>query len=186
MADRIRTGAAEMDKPLACPFPFTTPDARRYTKATTKNKRSGRTELLARGVEVVRSALRPPPGTGEIDAAADRSNGLSRTADAGRCFPCHSPTLRPWIAVRRPTWRGFGARVSARSWKNCTLKRTQVFQRVFQRDARGVFLSQAGPRFDLNLFKLSITSVSIVGAVSETTKATRWIALDWLVMRLGD
>src|SRR4051812_12449048 len=70
--------------------------------------------------------------------------------------------------------------------KNCTLKRTQVFQRVFQRDARGVFLSQAGPRFDLNLFKLSITSVSVVGAASETTKATRWIALDWLVMRLGD
>src|SRR4051812_8128691 len=122
MADRIRTGAAEMDKPLACPFPFTTPDARRYTKATTKNKRSGRTELLARGVEVVRSALRPPPGTGEIDAAADRSNGLSRTADAGRCFPCHSPTLRPWIAVRRPTWRGFGARVSARSWKKLHAK----------------------------------------------------------------
>jgi hypothetical protein len=45
---------------------------------------------------------------------------MSRPADAERCCPCHSPTLRPWIdatglrtpAGCRPTWRGFGARAS--------------------------------------------------------------------------
>jgi hypothetical protein len=42
-------------------------------------------------------------------------------AEGKRCFPCHSPTLRPWIGEPRaahrlrgcrPTWRGFGARAS--------------------------------------------------------------------------
>jgi hypothetical protein len=36
------------------------------------------------------------------------------------------------------------------------------------------------------LFKLSITSGSVVEIASETTKATRWVALVWLDMRLGD
>jgi hypothetical protein len=70
--------------------------------------------------------------------------------------------------------------------ENRRLKHTQTFQRLLSATRRGVFLSQAGPRFDLELFKLSITSVSVVGAASETKKATRWVALVWLVMRLGD
>ena len=43
----------------------------------------------------------------EIDAAGERPCGgpwsrpLSRPAEAERCFPCHSPTLRPWITDRR-------------------------------------------------------------------------------------
>jgi hypothetical protein len=47
---------------------------------------------------------------------------------------------------------------------------------------RGIFLPQAGPRFDLVLLKLGITSRRSSACVaSETTKATRWVALDWLV-----
>jgi hypothetical protein len=69
--------------------------------------------------------LRPSPGKG-----ARRSSETARSVgccllcharpNAERCFPSHSPTLRPWItgrfahvrAGRRPTWRGFGARSS--------------------------------------------------------------------------
>jgi hypothetical protein len=46
--------------------------------------------------------LRPPPARGRS----------TQRHEAEPCFPSHSPTLRPWIASRRPTWRGFGARAS--------------------------------------------------------------------------
>src|SRR5205823_12165466 len=67
------------------------------------------------------------PASGEIDAGAGRFSRLPDLvlclvrAKAERCFPSLSPTLRPWIAdrrlrtlgaVRRPTWRSFGARAS--------------------------------------------------------------------------
>jgi hypothetical protein len=67
----------------------------------------------------------------EIDAAgvggSARKQALScpmtRSAEAERCFPCHSPTLRPWISDRplrdrRPTWRSFGARASRSAVKS--------------------------------------------------------------------
>jgi hypothetical protein len=46
--------------------------------------------------------LRPPPARGRS----------TQRHEAEPCFPSRSPTLRPWIAWRRPTWRGFGARAS--------------------------------------------------------------------------
>ena len=97
---------------------------------------------------------------------------------------------RPPVALpsgRRPTWRGFGAR-SSRGWqKKGKLKQTLVFLRYFQRRAPRIFLSQAGPRFVLELlqaehhlcFRRDLPP-------PETTKATSWVALDWLDMRLGD
>ena len=53
----------------------------------------------------VAAPLRPSPQWG-IDAAGERLGGaspcrLSRPPEGERCFPCHSPTLRPWIANRR-------------------------------------------------------------------------------------
>src|SRR5262249_51018931 len=63
-----------------------------------------------------RAAPSIPPWVG-IDAGARAScapsRPLSRRPAADRWFPCHSPTLRPWIGAageairggRRPTWR---------------------------------------------------------------------------------
>ena len=94
---------------------------------------------------------------------------MTRRLEAERCFPCHSPTLRPWIAElrvrsrndRRPTWRGFGARVSRTGRENCRQKQKLIASSHSVLRAGGVFLSQAGPRFDLVFFKLSITSIRI-------------------------
>jgi hypothetical protein len=69
--------------------------------------------------------LCPFAGVRRIDAVGGPlrlDDSLSRSAEAERCCPCHSPTLRPWIAERRrrypdgrrPTWRSFGARASRR------------------------------------------------------------------------
>jgi hypothetical protein len=48
------------------------------------------------------SPERPGRSTQQASAArrATARRSLSRPAEAGRCFPCHSPTLRPWIAGR--------------------------------------------------------------------------------------
>jgi len=64
-------------------------------------------------------------------------------------------------------------------------KQTLLRCRLFARDVRGVFLSQAGPRVDLGFLKLGIIlSLSILFA-SETTKATRRVASRGAVMPLA-
>jgi hypothetical protein len=89
-------------------------------------------------------------------------------------------------ACRRPTWRSFGARASSVGGKSQD-KADASFQRSFQRRAPRVFLSQAGPRFDLELLQaghhLWFRHCTIA---FKTTKATRWVALDWLAMRLAN
>jgi hypothetical protein len=71
--------------------------------------------------------------------------------------------------------------------KNGRQKPSYICKRHFSRERQRVFLSQAGPRFDLVLLKLGITSRLVVEWLpSETKKATRWVALVWLAMRLGD
>src|SRR6266508_3291379 len=88
------------------------------------------------------------------------SRPLSRPAEAERCFLCHSPTLRPWITDH---WLRMCAvvavlRVGALEpephtliLENRRLKRRLIASVYFQRAALRVFLSQAGPRFDLEL-----------------------------------
>jgi hypothetical protein len=78
------------------------------------------------------------------------------------CFLCHSPTLRPWIddtglrtscGIRRPSWRGVGARASRRIREIRRQKQTHIPSECFQGPTQRVFLSQAGPRFDLELLQ---------------------------------
>jgi hypothetical protein len=53
-------------------------------------------------------------------------------------------------------------------------KPTVIQQRYFSAERGGVFLSPAGPRFELELVKLSSTSgVECLRSPPETTKATR-------------
>ena len=89
-------------------------------------------------------------------------DSLTRSANAERCFPSHSPTLRPWIVTRRlrtsaavAVLRGGALEPEPRTFdpKISKLKHTLIYQRHFQRRAPRVFLSQAGPRFDLGLFQ---------------------------------
>ena len=60
-------------------------------------------------------------------------------------------------------------------------------QRSFSRQALRVFLSQAGPQFDLAFFKLSITfwfRRRLIAFKNEKGDPV-WVALVWLAMRLG-
>jgi len=90
-------------------------------------------------------------------------------AEAERCFPSHSPypsTLDRASAAAlprfaRPSWGSFGARCSYHSW-NCRAKLQPKGSVVLQRRAQRIFLSQAGPRFVLDLPHLSITFSSRV------------------------
>jgi hypothetical protein len=61
------------------------------------------------------------------------------------------------------------------------LKHTLILSVLFHAGARRVFLSQAGPRFDLALLQAEHHLVVRTGrAALETARATRWVALDWL------
>jgi hypothetical protein len=69
---------------------------------------------------------------------------------------------------------------------NTQAKANANCQRSFRPPCGGVFLPQAGPRFDLVLLQAGHHLVSCVArSPPGTTKATRWVALDWLGMRLG-
>ena len=98
-----------------------------------------------------------------------------------RCFPCHSPTLRPWIAPRRLRGRrrsvlrggalepepganagNVQAKADANRRRHCSARTPRVF------------LSQAGPRFDLVLLQAEHhLSIPTVPAAFGTKKATR-------------
>jgi hypothetical protein len=56
----------------------------------------------------------------------------------------------------------------------------------FRPQCGGVFLPQAGPRFGLVLLQAGHHLVVVTRRPPpETTKATHWVALDWLGMRLA-
>ena len=96
---------------------------------------------------------------------------MARPAEAGRCFPSRSPTLRPWIAGRRLRSARRSPSYVEELWspsltrvvKNDRLKPTQITGVHFPAHTLRVFLSQAGPRCrSITCFKLSITSGSDV------------------------
>jgi hypothetical protein len=64
---------------------------------------------------------------------------------------------------RRPTWRSFGARASHVLLENRRVKRTLTASVYFQRETLRAFLSQAGPRFDLELVQAEHHLCSDVG-----------------------
>lgn len=73
-------------------------------------RRCGRDERPHVGLSIA------PSGMIDAPAWAGSGVGVCRLACRQRCCSCHSPTLRPWIAVDRwrPAWRGAGARASHR------------------------------------------------------------------------
>src|SRR4029453_17184294 len=78
------------------------------------------------------------------------------------CFPCHSPTLRPWIAARAVSAdasyvEGLWSPSLGRSAGKAQAKADAIAMSSFHSRRARVFLSQAGPRVDLGFLKLSIT-----------------------------
>ena len=122
-----------------------------------------------------------------------RSRPVSRRPYAERCCPSHSPTLRPWITDRRmrnPGWptsyvEGLWSPSLAHVPGNSQAKAEANDQPPF-RPPCGRSLSPSGgasirSRLSQAEHHLSVVSV---GHLLETTKATRWVALDWLGMPL--
>ena len=116
--------------------------------------RSERGVLPVRRSRIVRLRPAAPGSTQTHSIGFQRSPALVPSL----LCPCHSPTLRPWITGRgraRPRddviVEGLWSRSLVRRMKRRTQKQTQMRARYFSADRRGVFLSQAGPRFDLEL-----------------------------------
>jgi hypothetical protein len=77
---------------------------------------------------------------------------LSRRALAQRCFPSHSPTLRPWIVSgrvahsrpSRPAWRGLGARFRRVVRKTACKSRCTCQSAISHADAPSTFSLRRG------------------------------------------
>ena len=94
--------------------------------------------------------------------------------------PCHSPTLRPWIAGRvraRPRddviVEGLWSPSLVRTVRNSQAKAHANVRAIPAPSARAVFLSQAGPRFVLELVQAEHHLCYEWVVASKTTKATR-------------
>jgi hypothetical protein len=88
---------------------------------------------------------------------------------------------------RRPTWRGFGARVSCSNPENTQAKAHAYSQALFHAASRRSLSPSGGASIrSYVFFKLGITSWSYRLGPFQRRKATRWVALDWLGMRLGN
>ena len=167
------------------------PGRHRTCTSPGKSRELYRAELRPRAVGRCASAHRHAR---KRSTQSQRGVAMSRpaTADAMLFMPLANPSTldrRPSDARpidRRPTWRGFGARASFALRKSRTLKHTRNSERDFQRRAPRVFLSQAGPQFELELLKLGIVlRTRYCVLASETTKATfRSPSLE-AAMRLG-
>jgi hypothetical protein len=105
---------------------------------------------------------------------------------ARRCFSSHSPTLRPWIERRPLAHRATddvlrGGALEPEPRHRCEkgqAKAKAYSPTLFRVLTPRVFLSQAGPRFDLELVQaehhLWFRRLAIA---FKTTKATLWVAL---------
>src|SRR5438876_12103325 len=89
------------------------------------------------GVTEKHSPLRPRPRPG-VDAVATL---LGCKPD----FPCHSPTLRPWIADSASYVEGLWSPRLTRFRQKSKLKHTLIHKRSFRGETPSGFLSQAGP-----------------------------------------
>jgi hypothetical protein len=101
-------------------------------------------------------------------------SALTRTTEAERCFLCHSPTLRPWIAADAASY------VEER-WSPALLRSPEIRrqkQRLIQqrirmrRWRRGTFLSQAGPRVSVVAFHVEHHPSVLFDLARTTTRAT--------------
>ena len=125
-----------------------------------------------------------------LDDPGLRLADVSPGARAERCCPCHSPTLRPWIAAARRARRLTSSYVEEfwspyprhPSW-NWQAKADAYSPSAFSaRKAEESFSLRRGLD-SIQCFSSWASPLDL--AASATKKATRWVALDWLGMRLA-
>jgi hypothetical protein len=147
-----------------------------YSPASSGTRIEPRSPPSERGVLPLRQSLNgasPSISGSEIDATAAP---LSRSAQAERRCPSHSPTLRPWIAVHRMHMSKRTSSYVEGPWSptsdarlpNWHAKARHKSLALFSTPQRAEdFLSQAGPRFDLELVQaehhpsVSISSIRL-------------------------
>ena len=123
-------------------------------------------QLPVEGRPAEAAPLRPSPRAGDRRSRRAPHRGLGRLlchvrADAERCCPCHSPTLRPWITDHLlrtsgavDVLRGGALEPEPHApFGKSPGKSTSVCQWFFPAVALRVFLSQAGPQFNLVLLQ---------------------------------
>jgi hypothetical protein len=98
---------------------------------------------------------------------------MSRSAlSANRCFPSHSPTLRPWIGrdaaasarISRPAWRGSGAR------RSCSPRKSQGKAA----DIRSALFPARGRRGPFSLGRGLIVRLTLVQAGHHLVARVGW------------
>jgi len=104
---------------------------------------------------------------------------MSRTAGAERCFPCHSPTLRPWIDGSRllsVVLRGGALEPDPCSPVENAQAKAGVYSAIAfpARGCRESFSLRRGLDSIQSCFKLSITFCSKLSGRPPTKKATRF------------
>ena len=135
----------------------------------------------------------------ELDAAGARLSGgpslsfdvtsARRLRHCERCFPCLSPTLRPWIADRPLRTLRRSSSYVEELWspmlryglEKAHAKANAICTRVIPATVAEVFLSQAGPRFELELSHSEhhlhsgseCRTGKLGGAVEQRKRATR-------------
>jgi hypothetical protein len=122
---------------------------------------------------------RCPPSTPQVRGRRSARlpspvRAVSRTTEAERCFPCHSPTLRPWIAADAVSY--VEERWSPALLRSPEIRRRKqrlIQQRIRMRGwRRGTFLSQAGPRVSVVAFHVEHHPSVLFDLALTTTKAT--------------
>jgi hypothetical protein len=105
---------------------------------------------------------------------------------AERCCSCHSPALRPWIAAFG-VLRGGDLEPGALATPEIRRQKRRLIQQRIQpaRSAEGPFSLRRGLESKSCFLKLGITPGMGWDLVSQTTKATRWVAFAQCWMRLA-
>ena len=116
----------------------------------------------------------------EIDAAAAPSGQTMLSMPLA--YPSTLDRRSPIREDRRPTWRSFGARASTVCEK-AQAKADANSERIVRAQTPRVFLSQAGPRFGLELLQAEhhLWFRQVGRSPSQQKRRPHWVALVWLV-----
>ena len=147
-----------------------------------------------RGVLPVRRSrsVRLRPTRDGLDANAPMSRAV---LDAHAEPPMSMPLAYPSTLDRRPqactsagaasSWRGFGAGASCVSGKSVRNSKRECVGAISSAECRGVFLSQAGPRFELELVQAEHHLSRVRrDRLRKRRRRPMWVALDWFGIRL--
>ena len=125
-----------------------------------------------------------------LDDPGLRLADVSPGAKAERCCPCHSPTLRPWIAAARRARRltssyveEFWSPYPRHSALNSQAKADAYSPSAFQRGTLRSLSLSGGASIRFSAFQAG--HHLLIRPPQQPKRRPVWVALDWLVMRLA-